>query len=107
MLIKSEEHMKGTMFANASIVEVLDEVMKQYRDIFNGDPGRFIKEFPKEEFWRFFIDGHLQRKEGWKKFEEREPKYLFGVFSACAIMFDLSENLSIDLMIGLHELAMG
>lgn len=93
---------KPNMFPDSRLADV----MKWYKDTYNGDLEQFKKEFPVEEFWRFFVDGCLQKEENWQGFEKREPGYLEAMFFASTLMFDLSQPLTIEYIRKLHELAM-
>ena len=51
--------------------EKLDKINQEAKE----DARHVMKIFPKSEYWRFFIDGILQ-KYGWAAFDSREPGYL-------------------------------
>lgn len=66
----------------------------------------FIHHFPKEELWRFFIDGVEQQSKGWQGFLDREPAYLDSIFSAAAIAFThIEQPLNVALLRNLHSAA--
>tara|TARA_R110002110_G_scaffold195770_1_gene405475 strand:- start:96844 stop:98610 length:1767 start_codon:yes stop_codon:yes gene_type:complete len=61
----------------------------------------FLQTFPPDEFWRFFVDGVRQSK-GWKVFENNEPGYLQGMYTAFLEEMTRSEPLSVDVLLRVH-----
>ena len=50
----------------------LNEINQETKE----DAHHVMATFPKSEYWRFFIDGILQKEDGWIGFDKREPGYL-------------------------------
>lgn len=65
----------------------------------------WFEDFPRQDIWRFFIDGVLQRKEtGWVDFEKREPGYLKACSKAFVYTLENSRSLlSVDILKSIHE----
>lgn len=63
----------------------------------------FLAKFPPKELYRLFVDGTKQR-DGWKKFEDREPGYLGAMFKAFFVELEnLDEPLSADVIKRIHK----
>lgn len=76
-------------------------MMKEIRQIPNP-----LKDFPKSELWRLFIDGYRQN-EGPLAFDVREKGYLAGALNAFDyLMTQISEPVSTDMILNLHNIAL-
>ncbi len=65
-----------------------------------------FQSFPKNEFWRFFVDGVKQKKDSWVGFEQREPGYLQAMFNVMFTMLnDINEPLNVKMLLSYHKLA--
>ena len=71
---------------------------------------KYLKQFDKSQFWRFFVDGRFQKKyDGWVGYEAGERgsvQALLNGFSFMMDNFDLSDGLKATYLRELHKVCM-
>ena len=77
--------------------------LSNYQQHYQGDIKQLKNAIHPSEIWRFFIDGNRQ-KEGWLKFEKKEPGYLYAMTQAFQKIFEPASDLE-ALIKELHALA--